>query len=101
MNTLEKFYSTKNSMFKVISIAIDEERDTVIAELEMDGKRSVDIFEFQQGKIFREREYYDDLYWTAEMKDDSKEVNGQEGNHEGKNEHRTSRWENEGGTPRI
>jgi hypothetical protein len=43
------------------------EKGMVIAELEMDSRRSVDIFEFQNGLIFREREYYDDTYWLDQF----------------------------------
>ena len=36
----------------------DIERGIVIAELELLSRRSVDVFEFENGLIRREREYY-------------------------------------------
>ena len=43
----------------------------VIAELEMDSKRSLGIFEFKNNLIYRERECYDDRYWLADSRDES------------------------------
>jgi hypothetical protein len=42
----------------------DIERATLIAELELLSRRSVDVFEFENGLIRREREYYDDTFWS-------------------------------------
>ncbi len=33
-----------------------------MAELEMEGRRALDVFEFRNGLIYSEREYYDDNY---------------------------------------
>ncbi len=38
---------------------VDEESQVAIAELEMKERRSVDVFEFKNGLIYREREYFD------------------------------------------
>lgn len=47
------------------------EMGIVIAELEMDSKRSLGIFEFKNNLIYRERECYDDRYWLADSQDES------------------------------
>ena len=49
--------------FSVLNMVSDIERGVVIAELELRSRRSVDIFEFENGLIKREREYYDDTLW--------------------------------------
>ena len=46
----------------------DLEIGVVIAELEQLSIRSVNVFEFENGLIRREREYYDDTLWL-EFKD--------------------------------
>jgi hypothetical protein len=40
----------------------------VIAELELLSRRSVDVFEFENGLIMREREYYDHIVWKDSKK---------------------------------
>ena len=73
VDTMKGFYSTNKSKFYIVSIAANRDRAIVMAELEMDSQRSVDIFEFRDGLIFREREYYDDHYWLAESRNESAE----------------------------
>lgn len=71
LGTMKRFYSTNKSKFYIISIAVNRERGIVMAELEMDSRRSVDIFEFRDGLIYREREYYDDRYWLTDSRNES------------------------------
>ena len=54
--------------FKVLNMVLDLQRGVVIAELELLSRRSVHVFEFENGLIRREREYYDDTFWL-ESKD--------------------------------
>ncbi len=71
LEAMKKFYSTNKSKFYIISIAVNRDRGIVTAELEMDSRRSVDIFEFKDGLIYKEREYYDDCHWLAESQNES------------------------------
>ena len=73
LEAMKKFYSTNKSKFYIISIALNRDRGIVMAELEMDSRRSVDIFEFNDGLIYKEREYYDDHYWLTDSQDESSE----------------------------
>ncbi len=56
---MKKAYKGRNSIFRIINLAIDEQSQIAMAELEIEGRRSVDIFEFKDGFICREREYFD------------------------------------------
>ena len=56
---MKKAYQDRDSTFKIINLLVDEESKVAIAELEMGGRRSVDVFEFKDGLIHREREYFD------------------------------------------
>ena len=62
LNAMKRAYRGNRSRFTVETIAADEERQVAIAELYFDGRRSVDVFEFKNGLIHREREYFDDTY---------------------------------------
>lgn len=67
VTTMKNIYDKIHSTFRIVSIATNPEVGTVMAELEMSSRRSVDIFEFKDNLIFREREYYDDSYWLTEF----------------------------------
>ena len=68
VETMKKIYEKVSSTFDIISILSDDELGIVMAELEMDNRRSVDVFELQNGLILREREYYDGVYWQDQLK---------------------------------
>jgi len=70
METMKRIYADHNAIFTVISMASSGNK-IVMAELEMGTRRSVDIFEFQNGLIHREREYYDDIYWLEQFGQES------------------------------
>ncbi len=63
LNAMKRAYRGNRSRFSLETIAADEERQVAMAELFFDGRRSVDVFEFKNGLIRREREYFDDTYW--------------------------------------
>jgi hypothetical protein len=63
VKTMIGAYQGISARFKVLNMVSDIERGVVIAELELLSRRSVDIFEFENGLIRREREYYDDAFW--------------------------------------
>jgi ketosteroid isomerase-like protein len=68
VKTMIRAYRNIPARFKVLNMVSDIERGVVIAELELLSRRSVDVFEFENGLIRREREYYDDTLWL-ESKD--------------------------------
>ena len=68
IKTMIRAYRNIPERFNVLNIVSDIERGVVIAELELRSRRSVDVFEFENGLIKREREYYDDTLWL-ESKD--------------------------------
>ena len=63
IKTMIRAYRNIPERFSVLNMVSDIERGVVIAELEIRSRRSVDIFEFENGLIKREREYYDDTLW--------------------------------------
>ena len=63
IKTMIRAYWNIPERFSVLIMVSDIERGVVIAELELRARRSVDIFEFENGLIKREREYYDDTLW--------------------------------------
>ncbi len=63
IKTMIRAYRNIPEKFSVLNMVSDIERGVVIAELELRSRRSVDIFEFENGLIKREREYYDDTLW--------------------------------------
>jgi hypothetical protein len=63
IKTMIRAYRNIPERFSVLNMVSDIERGVVIAELELRSRRSVDIFEFENGLIKREREYYDDTIW--------------------------------------
>lgn len=67
VDTMKKIYENVTSTFDIISILSDDELGIVMAELKMDNRRSVDVFELQNGLILREREYYDGVYWYEQL----------------------------------
>ena len=56
---MKKAYKGRDSRFKIINLLVDEDSQVAIAELEMGERRSVDVFEFKDGLIHREREHFD------------------------------------------
>lgn len=68
VKTMIRVYRDVPEKFKVLNMVLDLQRGVVIAELELLSRRSVDVFEFENGLIRREREYYDDTLWL-ESKD--------------------------------
>ena len=63
IKTMIRAYRNIPERFSVLNMVSDIESGVVIAELELRSRRSVDIFEFENGLIKREREYYDDTLW--------------------------------------
>ena len=53
VDTMKKIYENVTSTFDIISILSDDELGIVMAELKMDNRRSVDVFELQNGLILR------------------------------------------------
>ncbi len=68
VKTMIRAYQNISARFKVLNMVSDIERWIVIAELELLSRRSVDVFEFENGLIRRERRYYNDAFWL-ESKD--------------------------------
>lgn len=67
VNTMKRIYENLDSTFNIISLLSNDELGIVMAELEMDNRRSVDVFELRDGLILREREYYDGVYWYNQL----------------------------------
>ncbi len=63
LKTIQRIYENLSSTFQILTILSNEELGIVMAELEMENRRSVDVFEIKDGLIIREREYYDSAYW--------------------------------------
>ena len=61
---VKRAYGDRPSTFTVVHLLTDERQNLAIAEIEIEGRRSVDVFELRHGRIWREREYFDDAYWT-------------------------------------
>jgi hypothetical protein len=70
LETMKRIYEKNNSEFIIISMTSND-KGMAIAEIEMDSRRSVDVFEFRNGLIFREIEYYDDTYWLDQFGQES------------------------------
>lgn len=68
IKTMIRAYRNITARFSVLNMVSNVEKGIVIAELELLSRRSVDVFEFENGLIRREREYYDDTLWL-ESKD--------------------------------
>lgn len=60
VKTMIRAYRIIPATFKVLNMVSDIEKVVVIAELELLSRRSVDVLEFENGLIRREREHYDD-----------------------------------------
>ena len=60
VKTMIRAYRDVPEKFKVLYMVSDPERGVLIADLEPLSRRSVDVLEFEDGLIRREREYYDD-----------------------------------------
>ena len=69
VKTTIRAYRDVYEKFKVLNMVSDLEIGVVIAELELLSIRSVDVFEFENSLIRREREYYLDTLWL-ESKDE-------------------------------
>ncbi len=67
VSAMKRAYRGNRSRFTVETIAADEEKQVAIVELLFDGRRSVDVFEFENGLIRREREYFDDTFWRRSL----------------------------------
>lgn len=65
ITAMRQAYGDSSATFTVEHLVADEEAGVIVAELEIQGRRSVDIFELRDGLIYREREYFDDIYWRA------------------------------------
>ncbi|MHB1506979.1 MAG: nuclear transport factor 2 family protein [Cuniculiplasma sp.] len=63
VKTMVRAYTNLPAKFEVLNIVSDLEKGIVMAELQILSRRSVDVFEFEDGLIRREREYYDDILW--------------------------------------
>ena len=61
MKTMVKAYHNLSAIFKVLDMVSDLEKEMVMTELQILSRRSVDVFEFENMLIRREREYYDDI----------------------------------------
>ena len=60
VKTMIKAYRDLPEKFKCLNMVSDPERGVVIPDLEPLSRRYVDVLEFENGLIRREREYYDD-----------------------------------------
>jgi len=67
---MKRIYERNKSKF-IINSMTSNNKGIAIAELEMDSKISVDVFEFRNGHIFRQIEYYDDTYWLDQFGQES------------------------------
>ena len=63
VETMIRAYQDKPAKFHILKMVSDLDTGIVMAELELLSRRSVDVFEFENGLIRREREYYDDIPW--------------------------------------
>ena len=61
VKTMVKAYQNLSAKFEVLDMVSDLEKGMVMAELQILSRRSVDVFEFENMLIRREREYYDDI----------------------------------------
>ena len=74
VKTMIRAYRNIHEKFKVLNLVSDMEKGIVIAKLELLSGRSVDIFEFENGLIRREREYYDDVLWLESRRKPYKKI---------------------------
>ncbi len=63
VKTMIRAYEDTSAKFHILNMVSDLGKGMVIAELELLSRRSVDVFEYENGLIRREREYYDDTLW--------------------------------------
>ena len=63
VETMIRANQDTSAKFHILNMVSDLDKGIVIAELELLSRRSVDVFEFENGLIRREREYYDDIPW--------------------------------------
>ncbi len=63
VETMIRAYQDTSAKFDILNMVSDLDKGVVMAELELLSRRSVDVFEFENGLIRREREYYDDTLW--------------------------------------
>lgn len=63
VETMIRAYQNTSAKFHILNMVSNLDKGIVIAELELLSRRSVDVFEFENGLIRREREYYDDTLW--------------------------------------
>lgn len=62
---MQRAYTRWVATFSIDKLVVDEDQGLAYAELVIDGRRSVDVFEVENGLIRREREYFDDQYWRT------------------------------------
>lgn len=59
MSTIQSFYEKDpKASFQIVQVVVDEEQGVAFAELDMAGRRSVDVFAVRGGRIALEREYF-------------------------------------------
>lgn len=59
MLTIRSFYEKEpQASFQIVQLVVDEEEGIAFAELDMGGRRSVDVFAVRDGRIALEREYF-------------------------------------------
>lgn len=59
---MQAMYEGRSSTFEVHAISADPSTATVFAELSIESKWSVNVFELRDGQIFSEREYLGEGY---------------------------------------
>jgi hypothetical protein len=62
---MQRAYAGWDATFSIDQLVIDENQGLAYAELVIDGRRSVDVFEVEHGLIVHEREYFGDQYWRT------------------------------------
>ncbi len=63
VKTMIRAYQDTPAKFHILNMVSDLDKGIVIVELELLSRRSIDVFEFENGLIRRERECYDDTLW--------------------------------------
>lgn len=59
MSTIRSFYEKDlQASFEIVELVVDEEKGLAFAELDMAGRRSVNVFMVRGGRIALEREYF-------------------------------------------
>lgn len=69
VDAMQRAYAGWDATFSIDQLVVDEEQGLAYAELVIDSRRSVDVFEVENGLIRREREYFDDQYWRTQLEE--------------------------------